>query len=102
MRFVKPLDAELLTEVMSSHQHVVTIEENTVIGGLGAAVLEWQSVHAEGPRPPVTPLGIPDRFIDHAGRDEQLATIGLVAADIRRRVRQSLACQARTLESGAN
>jgi len=84
MRFVKPLDRELLREVASSHDALVTIEENVVDGGAGSAVAE--ALDAQGLRPPLLRLGLPDRFIGHGERDEQLAWVGLDAAGIRRRI----------------
>ncbi|MFH2050956.1 MAG: 1-deoxy-D-xylulose-5-phosphate synthase [bacterium] len=89
-RFIKPLDEDMLERVFRDHEHVVTIEENSVAGGFGAAVLEWSSGHPAADRPQVVTLGIPDAFCEHAGRGELLASIGLDAEGIHGRVRDLL------------
>ena len=63
MRFVKPLDEELLHEVFSKYSKVVTIEDGTVVGGFGSAVLEFMNAHRYNAE--VTILGIPDRLVEH-------------------------------------
>jgi 1-deoxy-D-xylulose-5-phosphate synthase len=63
MRFVKPLDEELLHEVFSNYSKVVTIEDGTVVGGFGSAVLEFMNAHRYNAE--VTILGIPDRLVEH-------------------------------------
>lgn len=63
MRFVKPLDEELLHEVFSNYTKVVTIEDGTVVGGFGSAVLEFMNAHRYNAE--VTILGIPDRLVEH-------------------------------------
>ncbi|MBK7188282.1 MAG: 1-deoxy-D-xylulose-5-phosphate synthase [bacterium] len=80
MRFIKPLDAALLADVWRRHREVFTIEENTVVGGFGAGVLEWAAEHDEAHPPHVSCLGIPDAFQEHATRAELLAGMGLDAA----------------------
>ena len=83
MRFIKPLDTGLLQDVWARHRLVVTVEENALAGGFGAAILEWaqeQVSVAEGPQ--VVRLGIPDRFQDQASRAELLAEMGLDAEGI--------------------
>jgi 1-deoxy-D-xylulose-5-phosphate synthase len=80
MRFVKPLDEELVVRLAQRHQTVVTLEDNAAAGGAGSAVNECLSAHGLGI--PVLNLGIPDRFIPHASRDECLAMSGLDAVSI--------------------
>jgi 1-deoxy-D-xylulose-5-phosphate synthase len=63
-RFAKPLDETTLIKMIESSQVVVTVEENTVMGGFGSAVLELMA--KKGVSRPVELIGIPDRFIDHA------------------------------------
>jgi len=75
MRFIKPLDAELVLSTARHHRGLVTIEENVIAGGAGDAVLETLSAHRVSI--PVLQLGIPDRFIEHGTRAENLATAGL-------------------------
>ena len=75
MRFVKPLDAELIVELAGNHSLLVSIEENAVIGGAGS---EIERVLAErGLNVPVLRLGLPDRFIDHGEQGQLLAELGL-------------------------
>jgi len=81
MRFVKPLDEELILTVAARHRALVTIEENAVLGGAGSAVIELLA--AEGLSLPLLQLGIPDRFIAHGSREGCLAAAGLDAAGLR-------------------
>jgi 1-deoxy-D-xylulose-5-phosphate synthase len=80
MRFVKPLDEELLRELARSHEGFVTIEDNAVMGGAGSAVSEFLS--AQGINTPVLHLGLPDAWLEHMSREEMLASVGLDAAGI--------------------
>jgi 1-deoxy-D-xylulose-5-phosphate synthase len=80
MRFVKPLDEELLARMADRHDHLVTVEENAIAGGAGAAVLEF--LNARGYCRPLLQLGIPDRFIEHGSRADNLAAAGLDAAGL--------------------
>jgi 1-deoxy-D-xylulose-5-phosphate synthase len=75
MRFVKPLDDALVRELADSHDLLVTVEENVIMGGAGSAVLE--SLQKAGKTVPVLLLGLPDRFIDHGDPGIQLAHAGL-------------------------
>ena len=75
MRFVKPLDAELLASLAPSHRAIITLEENVVAGGAGSAVTEW--LDAQGLEQPRLLLGLPDRFVGHGSRDSALADAGL-------------------------
>jgi 1-deoxy-D-xylulose-5-phosphate synthase len=77
MRFVKPLDDETLHAVFSQHEIIVTLEENTIIGGLGSAISEWVHQHFIH-HPPILHLGIPDRFVTHGARQLLLEEVGLV------------------------
>ena len=72
MRFVKPLDENILTEVGKKFKRIVTIEDGARMGGMGSAVLEWMSDH--GYQPQITRLGLPDDFVEH-GTVEQLREI---------------------------
>jgi 1-deoxy-D-xylulose-5-phosphate synthase len=93
MRFVKPIDAELILRLAQTHDLLVTVEEGAVMGGAGSACLEVLA--ARGVSVPVVQLGLPDAFIDHGDPAEQLASCGLdaegVAASIRRAVKDKLA-----------
>ncbi|MHB1239155.1 MAG: 1-deoxy-D-xylulose-5-phosphate synthase, partial [Gammaproteobacteria bacterium] len=70
MRFVKPLDTDLILRLAAAHEVLVTAEDNVVAGGAGAAVSECLAAH--GITVPVVHLGLPDRFLDHASREQQL------------------------------
>jgi 1-deoxy-D-xylulose-5-phosphate synthase len=80
MRFVKPLDEELVLRLAASHQALVTIEENAVAGGAGSAVIELLANCAHSL--PTLTLGIPDRFIEHGSRDDCLVQAELDPASL--------------------
>ena len=84
MRFVKPLDVELVCRLAAHHDCIVTLEENAVAGGAGSAVAECLAAH--GIERAVHHIGIPDRFIEHGSREDCLAMAGLDAAGIARSV----------------
>jgi 1-deoxy-D-xylulose-5-phosphate synthase len=86
MRFVKPLDEHLLEQVWHEQRLVLTLEENSLVGGFGAAVLEWAAHNGAEHDVQVVNLGIPDRFQEHGSRAELLAAVGLQAEKIRDRV----------------
>jgi len=75
LRFVKPLDEELLLKIAAKHKALVTVEENAVAGGVGSAINEALAAH--GVAIPVLNLGIPDLFIEHGSREQCLAAAGL-------------------------
>jgi 1-deoxy-D-xylulose-5-phosphate synthase len=80
MRFVKPLDEELVLRLAARHQAVVTIEENAVAGGAGSAVIELLANCAH--TLPTLTLGIPDRFIEHGSREDCLVQAELDPASL--------------------
>jgi 1-deoxy-D-xylulose-5-phosphate synthase len=80
MRFVKPLDVELVKQLAAEHDSLVTVEEGCIMGGAGAAVAE--ALAAEGIVKPVLMLGLPDKFIDHGDPAKLLASVGLDAGGI--------------------
>lgn len=81
MRFIKPLDRELVLAMANSHDGLVTIEDNVVAGGAGSAVAEL--LNAEEVLRPILHLGLPDAFQHHASREDLLAEAGIDAAGIR-------------------
>ena len=81
MRFVKPLDVELVKQLAASHRLIVTVEEHQVMGGAGSAVCE--ALASLKSNNPVLLLGLPDRFIDHGDPARLLASVGLDADGIR-------------------
>jgi 1-deoxy-D-xylulose-5-phosphate synthase len=88
MRFVKPLDHDLVREMAQKHELLVTVEEHQVMGGAGSAVCE--SLSRQGLNQRVLLLGLPDRFIDHGDPARLLASVGLDAAGIADAVRRAL------------
>ncbi|USD20935.1 1-deoxy-D-xylulose-5-phosphate synthase [Microbulbifer variabilis] len=88
MRWVKPLDEALIDELADSHQLLVTIEENTIAGGAGSAVMEYLNSSAR--TLPVLQLGLPDRIIEHGKHKDLLAEIGLDAGGIEEQIRRRL------------
>jgi 1-deoxy-D-xylulose-5-phosphate synthase len=75
MRFIKPIDYAMIDEIAASHQFIVTLEDNVVTGGAGSAVSEYLALREDSPE--ILQLGLPDRFIEHATREELLAECGL-------------------------
>jgi 1-deoxy-D-xylulose-5-phosphate synthase len=86
MRWVKPLDVDLLRQVAADHEALVTVEEGAVMGGAGSAVLEALAV--EGLALPVLQLGLPDLFVEHGDPAKLLALQGLDAPGIEASVRR--------------
>ncbi|MGY2486939.1 1-deoxy-D-xylulose-5-phosphate synthase [Cupriavidus sp. CP313] len=86
MRFVKPLDVELVKRLAAENDYLVTVEEGSVMGGAGSAVLE--ALAEAGIDKPVLTLGLPDRFVDHGDPAYLLQQCGLDAAGIERSVRE--------------
>jgi 1-deoxy-D-xylulose-5-phosphate synthase len=86
MRFVKPLDADLVRQLARDHDYLVTVEEGCTMGGAGSAVAE--ALAAEGIVKPLLILGLPDRFIDHGDPALLLASVGLDAHGIGHSIRE--------------
>ncbi|EMU6159759.1 1-deoxy-D-xylulose-5-phosphate synthase [Yersinia enterocolitica] len=84
MRFVKPLDEELVLELAASHQILVTVEENAIMGGAGSGVNEL--LMAKRQLVPVLNLGLPDHFVPQGEQDEMRAEFGLDAAGIQSQI----------------
>ena len=89
MRFVKPLDEELVRELATSHEWLVTVEENTILGGAGSAVLE--TLEKKGIQKKILQLGLPDRFVDHGDPARLLKECGLDAEGIQASIAAKLA-----------
>lgn len=81
MRFVKPLDEELILEMARTHKAFVTIEDNAIAGGAGAGVAELLA--ANGVTIPIFHLGLPDAYLEHGSREEVLTMAGLDLPQIR-------------------
>lgn len=88
MRFVKPLDEAMITELAASHRLLVTIEENVISGGAGSGVNEL--LQRLGSSAHVLNLGLPDRFLDHGRPQELLSACGLDTRGILASVQEHL------------
>jgi len=88
MRFVKPLDTDLLDRLAAEHELLVTLEDHALIGGAGSAVAEY--LERKGLTTELLSLGVPDRWIEHASRAEQLQECGLDAEGIRAAIESRL------------
>lgn len=91
MRFVKPLDKDLLLQLAQKHDYLVTLEENSVMGGAGSAVLE--SLAQSGLSRPVLVLGIPDKVTEHGDTDLLHDQMGLSAAKIQLQIEEWILAQ---------
>jgi 1-deoxy-D-xylulose-5-phosphate synthase len=81
MRFVKPLDEALIAAIAADHRGIVTLEENVIAGGAGSAILEFLQRIECGI--PVLQIGVPDGFVEHGSREDNLAAAGLDAPSIK-------------------
>ena len=88
MRFLKPLDEEILDEVGRKFQHIITVEDGVRDGGLGSAVLEWMNDH--GYHPEVVRLGLPDKFVEHGKVSELQQLVGIDKESIKQQILSSL------------
>src|ERR1700754_2206663 len=88
MRFVKPLDEEMLHTIFSRYDRILTVEDGTVVGGFGSAILEFQAAH--GYQATVRILGIPDRIVEHGTPKELVHECGYDAPAIAEAVREML------------
>jgi 1-deoxy-D-xylulose-5-phosphate synthase len=88
MRFIHPLDTELLDTLYKRGKPIVTVEENALAGGFGSAVMEYYA--GRGYTPSITMIGIPDTFIDQAARPRLLSLYGLDAKSIAERVKKAV------------
>jgi 1-deoxy-D-xylulose-5-phosphate synthase len=89
MRFVKPIDEALITELAESHDQLICIEENAIMGGAGSAVLEFLA--QQGLQVPCKLMGIPDRYIEHASPVQQFEDVAIDKASIVAKVMSTLA-----------
>ena len=88
MRFVKPLDRDMILNLASNHSLLVTLEENSIAGGAGSAVSELLA--NEALMVAVMHLGLPDKLVDHANHKQQLSLVGLDCRQIVDRIQQRL------------
>ncbi|MFO8128422.1 MAG: 1-deoxy-D-xylulose-5-phosphate synthase [Bacteroidales bacterium] len=95
MRYLKPLDEELLHHVFKAHKRIITVEDGTIVGGLGSAVIEFMSDHGYKTR--VHRLGVPDKFIGQGSQPELYAMCGYDSEGIARAVREMILQQAKNI-----
>lgn len=88
MRFVKPLDVNLLKEVAAKFKHVITVEDGVREGGFGSAVIEW--MEDNGQHPDIVRLGLPDHFVEHGTVAQLQSIVGIDAEGIRRTIEETL------------
>jgi len=100
MRFVKPLDVALVTELARSHDAIVTVEEGCTMGGAGSAVVE--ALSEAGITVPVLMLGLPDEFVEHGDPAKLMAMCGLDAAGIEQSVLKRFGARPALVRPAAN
>ena len=88
MRFVKPLDGNLLKEVAAKFKHVITVEDGVREGGFGSAVIEW--MEDNGQHLDIVRLGLPDHFVEHGTVAQLQSIVGIDAEGIRRAIEETL------------
>ena len=84
LRFLKPLDEELLHEIGKKFSKIITVEDGVRNGGMGSAILEWMSDH--GYQPVVHRLGLPDHFVEHGKVSELQAIVGIDKESIKKEI----------------
>lgn len=89
MRFVKPLDTNLIDELARTHTHLITLEENAIAGGAGAGVMEYLS-RSDSTNTPVSVIGLSDDYIEHGSREELLERAGLDKNGVLHQVKAAL------------
>lgn len=97
MRFVKPIDEVMLHEVFTKYKKVITVEDGTVVGGFGSAVLEFMNKH--GYTAAIKILGIPDRLVEHGTPKQLFAEIGIDANGIAETIREMMSIDVKELIS---
>jgi 1-deoxy-D-xylulose-5-phosphate synthase len=86
MRFAKPIDEEMLHEVFNKYNKIITVEDGTVVGGFGSAVLEFMA--ANNYKAEVKIMGIPDKIIEHGSLKELYNEVGIDANHIADAIRE--------------
>lgn len=88
LRFLKPLDDKLLTEIGERFDKIITVEDGVRMGGMGSAVLEWMADHGYSPK--IKRLGMPDHFVEHGTVDELRKICGLDNDSLRKVIEETL------------
>jgi 1-deoxy-D-xylulose-5-phosphate synthase len=84
MRFLKPLDEQLLKEIAEKFSKIITIEDGVKAGGFGSAVLEWMNDH--GFHPDILRMGIPDEFVEHGTVEQLHQIVGIDTESIKQNI----------------
>jgi 1-deoxy-D-xylulose-5-phosphate synthase len=84
LRFLKPLDEDMLTEIGQRFKTIITVEDGVRNGGMGTAVMEWMNDH--GYSPVVRRLGLPDRFVEHGTVEQLQAIVGIDKESIKQAI----------------
>jgi 1-deoxy-D-xylulose-5-phosphate synthase len=84
MRFLKPLDEDILQEVGSTFSRVITVEDGVRMGGFGSAVLEWFADHHF--HPDITRMGLPDNFVEHGSVEQLHEIVGIDKENIKQEI----------------
>jgi len=100
MRFVKPLDVDMVLQMARSHEAIVSVEEGCVMGGAGSAVAECLAAH--GLAVPLLQLGLPDQHLEHGDPLKLLALCGLDASGIEESVRKRFGSRLKIVRPAAN
>ena len=95
MRFAKPLDEQLLHEIAAKFNKIITVEDGTIVGGFGSAILEFFAAHNYTPE--VKMLGIPDSIIEHGKPEELHRECGYDAQGIAEAVREMVSANSKLL-----
>jgi 1-deoxy-D-xylulose-5-phosphate synthase len=88
MRFVKPLDEELLHEIFAQYKYIITVEDGTIVGGFGSAILEFMAENHYSAD--LTRMGMPDRIVEHGEPNELYAECGYDAKAIQQKAKSVL------------
>ena len=99
MRYVKPIDEKLISDLATSHDYIFTIEDNTVVGGFGSAVFETLHNLDLSSQTRAVSLGIPDKFIDHGTQQELYQLIGLDPSGIVNSILQEISVDQKTIRN---
>ena len=100
MRFAKPLDVDLVLELARTHEALVTVEDGSIMGGAGSAVLE--ALSAAGLSIPVLQLGLPDEFVEHGDPAKLMSQYGLDASGIEQSILKRFGARPQLLKPAAN
>jgi 1-deoxy-D-xylulose-5-phosphate synthase len=88
MRFVKPLDEELLHKIFAQYKYIITVEDGTIVGGFGSAILEFMAENHYSAD--LTRMGMPDRIVEHGEPNELYAECGYDAKAIQQKAKSVL------------